>query len=127
MAEIVEAFVDHIKTQSTVTNLVGTRVYAYEAGDGAIDSYVVVTNPTNPRAAFTQTDYGGTGRVTIYCYARTVSSAQTLGNAVLDLYKSHHGAVDDITVEWIEVSNARMLHGPNREFRYIVDLVVHYT
>lgn len=127
MAEIEEAFRDDMKAQSTITAIVGQRVYAYEAGDGAIDSYVVVTTPTNARAAYTQTDYGGTARVTIYCYARSVALARTLGAAVLDLYKQRSGTVDEVTVEYIEVSNARVLYGPNNEFRYIVDLVVHYT
>lgn len=127
MAEIEDAFVDDMKAQSTITSIVGQKVYAHEAGDSAIDSYIVVTNPDNPRAAFTQTDYGGTARVTVYCYARTVSDARTLGNAVLDLYKQRSGTVDAVTVEWIEVSNARMLYGPGSAFRYLVDLVVHYT
>lgn len=127
MAEIEEEFVDDMKAQSSITTIVGQKVYAYEAGDSAIDSYVVVSNPSNPRSAFTQTSYGGTARVSIYCYARTVAASRTLGNAVLDLYKQRSGAVDDATVEWIEVSNARMLYGPGGEFRYLVDLIVHYT
>ena len=127
MAEIEEAFVDDMKAQSTVTALVGSKVYAYEAGDSAIDSYVVVSNPSNPRGAFTQSAYGGTGRVSILCYARTVADARALGNGVLDLYKQRTGSVDSVTVQWIEVSNARMLYGPGSEFRYLVDLVVHYT
>ena len=116
-----------MKAQSTVTSIVGQKVYAYEAGDSAIDSYVVVTNPSNPRSAFTQAAYGGMGRVSIYCYARTVADAQTLGAAVLDLYKQRSGTVQGVTVQWIEVSNARMLYGPGGEYRYLVDLVVHYT
>lgn len=127
MAEIEEAFRDHMKAQSSITSIVGKKVYAYEEGDGAIDSYIVVTTASNPRAAYTQTDYGGTARVSIYCYARTTASARTLGNAVLDLYKQHTGSVDAVTVEWIEVSNARMLYGPGNQFRYLVDLIVHYT
>jgi len=127
VAEIEEAFVDDMKAQSTITSIVGSKVYAHEAGDSAIDSYVVVTNPSNPRSAFTQSDYGGIGRVSIYCHARTVADSRTLGNAVLDLYKQRTGTVQGVTVQWIEVSNARMLYGPGSEFRYLVDLVVHYT
>jgi len=127
VAEIEEAFRDDMKAQSTITAIVGQKVYAYEAGDGAIDSYIVVTTASNPRAAWTQTDYGGTARVSIYCFARTVAQSRTLGAAVLDLYKQRVGSVDSVSVEWIEVSNARVLYGPGNQFRYLVDLVVHYT
>lgn len=127
MAEIEEAFRDDMKAQSTITAIVGQKVYAYEAGDGAIDSYVLVTTASNPRASFTQTAYGGTARVSIHCYARTVALARALGAAVLDLYKQRSGSVDSVSVEWIEVSNARVLYGPGSQFRYLVDLIVHYT
>lgn len=127
MAEIEEEIRDDLLARSSVTDLVGSDVYTYEAGDGAIDSYIVVTNPTNQRGAFTQTAYGGVARVAIYCYAMTVAKAQTLGNAVLDAYKRHRGAVQNLTVEWVEVSNARLIHGPHGEVRYLVDLIVHYN
>lgn len=127
MADAEEAFVAHMLTQSAVTNLVRQRVYAHEAGDDAIESYIVVTNSSNPMGAFTQTAYGGDARISIYCYAGTVEKARELGHVVRDLYKQHTGSVDAVTVEWIEVSNARLIYGPGREFRYLVDLIVHYT
>lgn len=127
MAEIEEAFRDHMRAQSTITALVGQRVYAYEAGDGAIDSYVVVQPVSNPRAAFTQSAYGGLVRLSIYCYANTVARARELGNTILDLYKQYTGVVGDYTVESTEVSNARVLFGPGDAFRYLVDIIIQYT
>lgn len=127
MADVEEAFVTDMKAQSVITALVGQKVYASEAGDGAIDSYIVVMNSSNPMAAFTQTAYGGDARISIYCYAGSTSRARAVGHAVRDLYKQRTGSVDAVTVEWIEVSNARLIYGPGREFRFLVDLIVHYT
>ena len=131
MAEIDAAFVADIKTVSALKALVGAKVYAHEAGKDAIDSYIVVIPTTNQRGRFIQTAYGGTARLSVYCYGRTKAKAESIGNAIITAYKSKNGSIGSgtatATVEWIEISNARLLYGPNNEFRYLVDLIVHYT
>lgn len=127
MTDVEEAIVVDMKAQTAIDRLVRQKVYAHEASDGAIEPYIVVTNSSNPMASFTQTAYGGAVRISIFCYARTVAESRAIGHAVVDLYRHRTGAVDDVTVEWIEISNARVIHGPGGEFRYLVDLIVHYT
>ena len=131
MAEVDAAFVADIKTVAALKTLVGSRVYSHEAGDGAVDSYIVVIPVTDPRGRFTQTEYGGMARLSVYCYGRTKTKAESIGAAVITAYKAKNGSIgsgtDTATVQWIEISNARLLYGPSNEFRYLVDLIVHYT
>ena len=126
MAEVETSFVDHLKATSSIAAQVGTRVYEWEPSSAAKKPYIVVTNPTSARGSWTQTIYGGIARISIYVYADTVAKCRTIGNLILDLYKQHTGALDDVTIEQVEVSNARVLWGPGTEFRFLVDLVAHW-
>ena len=126
MAEIETSFVTHLKATSTVTDLVSTRIYEYTIPSGAREPYIVVRPTTNVRGAWTQTLYGGVARVSIYVYAETVAKAREVGAVVLDLYKQFGGTLDSHTIDFIEVSNARTLFGPDDDFRFLIDLVVHY-
>ena len=126
MAEIETSFVTHLKATSTVTDLVGSRIYEYEIPSGAREPYVVVRPTTNVRGAWTQTLYGGTVRVSIYVYAETVAKARSVGDVILTLYRQFSGTLDSHTIEHVEVSNARTLFGPGDDFRFLIDLVVHY-
>lgn len=126
MAELESSIVTHLKATSLVTDLVGTRIYEYEIPSGAREPFIVVRPTTNVRGSWTQTLYGGVARVSIYIYAETVAKARSVGATVLDLYKQFSGTVDDHTVEYVEVSNARTLFGPDNDYRFLVDLVVHY-
>ena len=127
MRDVEEAFVADMKAQSAIDSLVRQRVYAYEAGSGAIEPYIVVTNAGNPMSSFTQTAFGGDARISIFCYGKDAAQSRAVGHRVWELYRQRTGMVDDVSVEWLEVSNARLLHGPGGEIRYLVDLIVHYT
>ena len=126
MAEVETSFVDHLKATSTITAYVGNRVYEWEPASAAKRPYIVVTNPTSARSSWTQTIYGGVARISIYVYADKVATCRTIGNLILDLYKQHSGTLDDVSIEEVEVSNARILWGPGKEFRFLVDLVVRW-
>jgi len=127
VAEIEANVVTHLKAQTTVSALVGSRVYEFKADSGAREPYVVVRPTTNVRASWTQTEYGGTARVSVTVYAETKAKARAIGAVVLDLYSQFSGTLDTATVKYIEVSNARTLNGPGDDFHYLVDLIFHYT
>lgn len=127
MAELETSFVTHMKAQSSITNLVGNRIYEYEAPDDAKEPNIFVRPVSNPRGSWTQTLYGGVARISFYVNADSVSKARSVGDAVLALYKQFSGTLSSHTVEYVEVSNARTLFGPGDEVRYLVDLVVHYN
>lgn len=126
MAEIETSFVTHMKATSAITSYVGQRIYEWDPDPKAREPLIIVQDVTNQREAWTQTLYGGTARISIYVYAETASKVRTIGDVVLNTYKQFSGALGNHTVNFIEVSNARTLWGPGTEFRYIVDLVVHY-
>lgn len=126
MAEIESAFVTHLKATSTVTDLVAERIYEYEIPSGAREPYIVVRPTTNVRGPWTQTQYGGVARVSVYVYGETAAKVREIGGVVLDLYKQFSGTLTSHTVEYVEVSNARTLFGPDNDYRFLVDLVVHY-
>jgi hypothetical protein len=126
VAEIETSFVTDMKSASAITTYVSQRVFEDEADSKAREPYIVVRNVTNSREAWTQTLFGGTARINIYIYADRVATARSVGDAVLDRYKQFSGALGTHTVNYIEVSNARTFFGPGTEFRFIVDLVVHY-
>ena len=127
MSELETSFVTDLKAQSSITAYVGQRVYEDIAESAAREPYLVVKPVDNPRGAFTQTLYGGVARISIYVYAETVADCRAIGLLILNRYKQFSGTLDAHTVEEVEVSNARTLWGPGSEFRYLVDLVVHYT
>ena len=126
MADIESSFVTDLKAASAITALVGTRVYEFERDKLAREPYILVMPSSNPRASWTQTLYGGVCRVSIYAYADTVASCRAIGDAVLSRYKQFSGTLGAHVIEYVEVSNARVLFGPGTEFRYLVDMVVHY-
>lgn len=115
-----------MKATAAITNLVGNRIYDYSIPSGAREPYIVVRPTTNVRGSWTQTLYGGAARISIYIYTEKLSDARSVGEAVLDLYKQFSGTLDEHTIEYVEVSNARTLFGPDDEFRYLIDLIVHY-
>jgi hypothetical protein len=116
-----------MKTQATITTHVGQRIFEYEADSAARRPFIVIRKVDDLRASWTQSVYGGMARISIYVYAATVDEARTIGAAVLSVYQQFHGTLDTHTVEWVEVSNARLLFGPGDEFRFLVDLIVHYN
>lgn len=126
MAEIETSFVADVKTQSTLTAYVNQRIYEYRADKDAREPYIVVVPVSNPRASWTQTLYGGVARLSVYIYADTVADARTIGDAMLTIYKQFSGTLGSHTVEHVEVSGSRVLFGPGNEFRYLMDLIVHY-
>lgn len=128
MAEIETSLVTHMKTQSTITNSVGSRVYDFDEGDAAPRMPFIVVRPTtNVREAWTQTDYGGIARLSVYVYAETISKAREIGAAVMGVYKQYSGTLGNHVVQFVEVSNARALFGPNDDIRYLVDIIIHFT
>lgn len=127
MAEIEASYITNMKTQSTLTSLVGTRMFEFEQASGARKPYIVAIPTTNPRGSFTQSQYGGVARLSTYIHAETVSKAREIGAALMAIYQQFNGTLGSHTVQYTEVSNARTLFGPGSEFRYLVDLVFHYT
>lgn len=126
MADLETSFVNHMKATSAITDLVGSRIYEFEPDDGAREPNIFVRAVDNVRGSWTQTKYGGVARISIYVNTESVAQARTIGAAILTLYKQFSGALDSHVVNYVEVSNARALWGPGDEFRYLVDLVVHY-
>lgn len=127
MAEIETSYITNMKTQATLKAYVSTRMYEHEPDSGAKKPYIVARPTTNPRGAFTQTEYGGVARLSTYIYAETISRARDIGSALMTIYQQFSGTLGTHTVQFVEVSNARTLFGPGDEFRYLVDLVIHYT
>jgi hypothetical protein len=127
VAELETSFVTDLKAQSSITAYVGQRVYEGLKAKTAREPYIIVRPGENPRESFTQTDYGGRGRITIYVYTEKVADARTIGTLVLNKYKQFSGTLGAHTVQMVEVSTARTQFGPGNEFRYLVDLVVTYT
>ena len=116
-----------MKAQSAISALVGARVYEGVEASGAREPFIVVRPTTNARGSWTQTSYGGAARLSLYIHAETIAKSRSIGAAILSAYKQFSGTLTDHTVQYTEVSNARTLFGPGNEFRYLVDLVFHYT
>jgi len=127
VAEIEASFTTHMKAQSGISTLVGSRVYEFDAPSGARQPYIVVRPTTNVRGAFTQTQYGGVARLSAFVYAETIAKARAIGAVLLSTYQQFNGTLTDHTVQHTEVSNARTLFGPGDEFRYLVDIIFHFT
>ena len=126
MAELEQSIVTDMKAAATIKALVGQRVYEFEADKLARQPYIVVFPTTNLRGAWTQTAYGGMARVSLTIYADTVAKCREIGTVVLNRYKQFSGTLGSHTVNYVEVGNARTLFGPGTEFRYLVDLIIHY-
>lgn len=126
MAEIEASFVTDLKSRSTITTYVGSRIYAYRADNAAKEPYIIVRVVDDPRSSWTQTLYGGVARISLYVYDSSESRARTIGEALLAVYQQFHGTLGGHIIEGTEVSNARFLDGPDNEFRYLVDLVFTY-
>ncbi len=127
MAEIEASFATHMRAQSVISTFVGDRVYEFDDPSGARQPYIVVRPTTNVRGAFTQTQYGGVARLSSFVYAETVTKARAIGAVILSTYQQFNGTLADHTVQYTEVSNARTLFGPGDDFRYLVDLIFHFT
>ena len=126
MAEVETSLVTNMKTKATVTAYVGDRIYEDEP-DVPREPYIVVRPTSNPRGAWTQSEYGGVSRLSVYVYAETKAKARTIGSAVLAVYKQFNGTLSNHTVQYTEISNARTLFGPDDDVRYLVDIIFHYT
>ena len=126
MADLETSFVADMKAATAIKALVGNRVYEFDADKLTKEPYIVVRPTSNPRMSWTQTLYGGIARISVYIEADTVASCRTIGDAILSRYRQFSGTLGTHTVEQVEVGNARVLFGPGTEFRYLVDLVVHY-
>lgn len=126
MADIETSFVTDMQASTAIKALVGQRVYERIPDKMVKEPYILVMPVSNPRGSWTQTLYGGVARLSIYVYTDAVADARTIGDAVLTRYRQFSGTLGTHTVEQVEVSNARVLFGPGTEFRYLVDLVVHY-
>lgn len=122
--DIEQSLQTDMKSVTAITDLVSERIYLYEADETAKTPYIVIDKPSDPRAYFTQTRWGGVARVSVYCHGRTETSARAVGAAVVSEYRETHRTVEDHSVYRVEVSDARFVPGINR---YLVDMIVSYT
>ena len=135
MSAIGEALRTKLLSYSTVSTLIGQRMYPDAAVEGASLPYVVYYTNSTER----DHDLGGVGksahaRVTVEAYALTRRTCSAISKAIRETgISAFRGVVDTYELGGVEFSagDQYMQESPtdgNQEHRYVVtfDLLVHY-
>lgn len=136
MSIITRAFRDHLKADSAVAAIVGTKVLRSWAEDAA-PPYVIITKPSDvPGHHMTAADGLPIARVQVDCYETSRHKAETLSTAVWDALDGRPGGtignqnvvvsmlhMDDGPVELDEAPTDKGIDG---EYRDSMDFLVAY-
>lgn len=125
---IEQAVIDDLKTQTTVTAYVGSRIYYLEMDDEApAGDYIVIRNPSHPRRPFSQGAMkSGQARLQFNCWSSNKWTAKAIAEAVADVYRERGGTIQSISISNISVQDARPLPGAD-EFLYTCDVIFDYV
>jgi len=134
MAVIEEALRTVGTADSTLTGLIGTRLYPMVIPRGAALPAVAYQRiSTNRESAMAQTAGAGLpwARFQFSCYDSTYSGAKAVANALKAAYNEYGAVVSGVTIEAIHVDNesdiySELLDKDESSYGILVDLIVWY-
>ena len=128
MASTIEqAIINDLKTQTSVTTYVNDKIYYLEKDRNAAGEYIIITNPSHTREAIVQTrQKAGHARLQFNCFSRDKWTAKSIAEAVKEVYRNRHGTIQGMDVWDITLGDCKPVAGVS-EYRYILDLIIHYS
>ncbi len=127
-----EALINHALASSSVTAILGARLYHIKAPQRAVTPYAVmrIVAPSNDVETFDDDAYGQPlcQWTIVSDDEKTPSDAFLAAHALMDLYRNFDGSMDGIQVDYMEMRGPTELVLPNeQEIVCIVELVPHYV